>query len=141
MRRRLRRGVYQWGIAGRGTARRIVATWTIGERRASFCCPAEARSRRSRWVFPTGRLQGLTKKSPTYPSRQHSTRQLEELSVHRRAVALGYRIRWQPGHKWLERFMNCSRTIRVPQRVHGCPASPYTFRLREKYPLLPATST
>jgi glc operon protein GlcG len=29
------------------------------------------------------------------------------------------RFRWQRGQKWLERFMNRSRTIAVPQRLHG----------------------
>lgn len=40
------------------------------------------------------------------------------------ALTLNYRFRWQTGQKWLERFMNFSRMIGVPQRLHGCPASP-----------------
>lgn len=35
-----------------------------------------------------------------------------------------YRFRWQDGQKWLERFANFSRTIAVPQRLHGCPERP-----------------
>jgi hypothetical protein len=36
--------------------------------------------------------------------------------------------RWHTGQRWLERFMNGSRTIGVPQRGQGRPALPYTFR-------------
>jgi hypothetical protein len=31
------------------------------------------------------------------------------------------RIRWHAGQRWLDRFMNASRTIGVPQRGHGLP--------------------
>lgn len=34
------------------------------------------------------------------------------------------RFHWQIGQTWLDRFMNFSRTIGVPQRLQGRPASP-----------------
>jgi hypothetical protein len=33
-------------------------------------------------------------------------------------------LRWHLGQKWLDRFMKLSRTIGVPHRLHGSPASP-----------------
>jgi len=41
-----------------------------------------------------------------------------------RTTAPSRGFRWQTGQKWLERFMNCSRTIRVPQRSHDSPSRP-----------------
>ena len=48
---------------------------------------------------------------------------------------------WQRGQLNAERFMNESRLIGVPHRLHGCPARPYASRERSKYPLSPFTFT
>lgn len=35
-----------------------------------------------------------------------------------------YRLRWQSGHRWLERFMNRIRRTGDPHRGHGSPSRP-----------------
>ena len=48
---------------------------------------------------------------------------------------------WQRGQLNDDRFMNESRRIGVPHRLHGCPSRPYASSERSKYPLCPFTFT
>ncbi|MDQ1083986.1 hypothetical protein QE392_002538 [Microbacterium proteolyticum] len=46
-------------------------------------------------------------------------------TIRRRAVVAGRHLgRWQRGQKWLERFMNDTRTIGRPHRGQGWPVRP-----------------